>query len=101
MAGPVLFVMAIMGCGEADTACEQVSVVPAAYSTLESCNAATDDMVARNSDVLYPVVVAQCRRADAKAAQIVGNAVDLPEPTVSERLKVRAASYASNSGARF
>lgn len=101
MAGPVLFVMAIMGCGEADTACEQVSVVPTSYSSLESCNAATDDMVARNSDVLYPVVVAQCRRADVKASQVAGNAVDLPEPTVSDRLKVRAASYASNTPTRF
>lgn len=78
--GPAFYIMAIMGCGEADAACQQVSVAATRYESIESCNAATVDAVQRNSDLLFPVVVAQCQRADSKLAQTLTPAqVDLPE----------------------
>lgn len=92
MMGPAFYVLAIMGCGEADAACEQVALAPARYESLDACNRATDDAVASHQDALYPVVVAQCRRADAKVAQtLTPEQIDLPEP--SRRPDVRRASY--------
>ncbi len=55
--------MAILGCGDAGTACEQVSVSPVRYASVSECVAAQDDVLA-NSDVMFPVVTAQCRPAD-------------------------------------
>lgn len=77
--GPILYVMAILGCGEADT-CQQVAVAPAQYRSIDECNAATGAEVERRQDLAFPVVVAQCQRADSKLAQEVKPAdVDLPD----------------------
>ena len=79
--GPAIYVMAILGCGEADATCQQVSLADSRYESVEACNAATADAVARNVDLAFPVVVAQCRRADSPMPnQISGADVDLPEP---------------------
>ena len=80
--GPAFYVLAILGCGEADSACEQVAVAPAQYQSLDECNRATDAAVTQHQDALYPVVVAQCRRADAQTAEKLTPAqIDLPEPS--------------------
>ncbi|HZF43469.1 MAG TPA: hypothetical protein VEZ48_08680 [Sphingomonadaceae bacterium] len=52
--------MAILGCGDAGTACEPVSVLPVRYESVSACVAAQDAALAR-ADVMYPVVVAECR----------------------------------------
>lgn len=79
--GPAIFVLAILGCGEADAPCQQVSIVNTAFSSEAACGEATGDAVERNQDIPYPVVVAECRRADAKtAAQLMPADVQLPEP---------------------
>lgn len=79
--GPAIFVLAILGCGEADAPCQQVSVVNTPFTSAAACNAATNDAVERNQDIPYPVVVAECRRADAKtAARLMPADVQLPEP---------------------
>ena len=41
MMGPAFYVMAILGCGEADTACQQVGVTQAQYESADACTAAT------------------------------------------------------------
>lgn len=90
--GPAVFIMAILGCGEADVDCRQVAMVDSSYASLDACNAATIGEVERRLDAAYPVVVAQCRRADAAAAQPVNSAdVDLPEADFDQ--PVRRASY--------
>jgi hypothetical protein len=90
--GPAFYVLAILGCGEADSACEQVAVAPAQYQSLDECNRATDDAVTQHQDALYPVVVAQCRRADAQSAEkLMPEQIDLPEP--SRTPAVRRASF--------
>jgi hypothetical protein len=73
--------MAILGCGEADTACEAVATVPVRYESQEACNAATEDALAQHGgDLMFPVVIAQCRKAAEPAAQqIWADEVDLPE----------------------
>ncbi len=79
--GPAFYIMAILGCGEADTQCEPVATVPARYESAAECNAATEDAIGQHAgDALYPVVVAQCRKAGEPAAQqIWADEVDLPD----------------------
>jgi len=89
--GPVFYVMAILGCGESDTACEPVARVDAQYASVETCTAATADQVMRHSDLLFPVVVAQCTRSDSELAKLMPSSVDLPTP--DRRPDVRRASY--------
>ena len=79
--GPAFYVMAILGCGEADTACQQVAVANARYESIDACNAASPDVVARQGDVLFPVVIAQCRPANASiSGKVMPSDVALPEP---------------------
>ena len=91
--GPVFYVMAILGCGEAEASCEQVASVPAQYQTIDACNAATPAEVERHSDLAFPVVVAQCQAAGRKLSQEVkADQIDLPEPT-TRQTPVRRAAY--------
>ena len=92
--GPAFYIMAILGCGEADTACEPVGVEQAQYRSIEECNAATADALVSHVDAAYPVVVAQCQRADSPIAQsIMPEQIDLPEPG-REAPRVLRATYA-------
>ena len=76
---PLLYIMAIMGCGESDAACREVAIVEQRYQSEEQCLAATEDELLRRDDLLFPAVVAQCRRADARPQLISGSEVMLPE----------------------
>ena len=64
---PLTFIIAIMGCGEGDAPCQQVRMLEARYESRAACVAATEAAVARNSDVDYPVVAAQCVPAGEQA----------------------------------
>lgn len=90
MMGPAGFVLAILGCGEADAPCEQVQLAPARYESQAECLAASDEQLAR-ADVPYPVVVAQCRRAGALAATLRSDEVERPAPRGTP-VRVRTAS---------
>ena len=61
--------MAILGCGDAGTACDQVSVSPVRYASVSACVAAQDEVLAR-ADVTYPVVTAQCRAQGSRNAAL-------------------------------
>lgn len=80
MMGPAGFILAILGCGEADAPCQQVQMTQVRYETEAACLAATEDAVARHSDLPYPVVVAECRGAGAQPAAIRADQVVLPKP---------------------
>jgi hypothetical protein len=86
--GPAFYVMAILGCGEADAACQQVGLAETRYESLEACNAATEAAVMRNMGLAFPVVAAQCRRADAEVAEkVMPRDIDLPEPRGEQRIQ--------------
>jgi len=89
--GPLHYVIAILGCGEAETACEQVAVGPSRYESLDACTAASESAMASYGDAFYPVVVAQCRRAGTPAVKLLSRDVDLPEPVMAQPLR-RASS---------
>jgi hypothetical protein len=78
--GPAFFVIAILGCGEAEATCDQVRLLETRYESFAACSKATDDAVMRSMDVDYPVVVAQCAAEGARADQLRADEVDLPNP---------------------
>jgi hypothetical protein len=91
--GPVIYVMAILGCGEAADACEPVATLPVRYESAAQCNAATEDAIQQHSDVLFPVVVAECRKAGTQISQkIWADEVKLPDAQQS-RPRVQRAAY--------
>lgn len=77
--GPGIFLIAIMGCGEADAPCQQVRLLETRYESQAACSAATDKALAANSDADFPVIVAQCVAAGAKPGLNAGE-VELPGP---------------------
>ncbi|MBB3694025.1 hypothetical protein [Sphingomonas sp. BK580] len=64
----VFFVMAIMGCGDGASGCAEARVMPAHYATVQKCEAAMAEALARNTDLDFPVVSAACRRDGAQWA---------------------------------
>jgi hypothetical protein len=92
MVGAAVYVMAILGCGEASDVCEPVATLPARYESAESCNAATAAAIERHSDALYPVVVAECRAAGTAVTKLWADEVKLPAADPS-RQRIQRASY--------
>ena len=88
MMGPVGFVLAILGCGEADAPCQQVQLAPARYESEAACLAASDDQLARHSDLPFPVVVAECRNERVQTASLRADEVSKPEPRGLPRVQV-------------
>ena len=88
--GPGIFLIAIMGCGEGDGPCRQVRMLEAGYESRDACAAATEAAVARNSDVDYPVVVAQCVAAGARPGRLQPDEVPLPPPPAGPSAQPRA-----------
>jgi hypothetical protein len=68
-----------MGCGEGDSACQQVGLLETRYESQAACSAATEAAVARFIDIDYPVVVAQCV-AGTGPTSLKASEVELPEP---------------------
>ena len=76
----LVYVMAIMGCGESDAACREVRIDQQSWRSEASCRAATASALARHTDLEFPTVVARCRPANARPAVLRGNEVLLPGP---------------------
>jgi hypothetical protein len=77
---PLFYIMAILGCGESDAACQEVTVAQASYRSEAECVAATEAELMRRDDLMFPSVVAQCRPAGARAQLLRGSDVALPTP---------------------
>lgn len=82
---PLLYVMAILGCGEGEAPCEEIALAASRYPSREACMAATGAELGRHGEALYPVIVAECRRQGETAAPITGAEVERPEPPVLRR----------------
>jgi hypothetical protein len=76
--GPATFLIAILGCGEADAPCQQVRTLEARYESQAACTAATDAALLSNSDADYPVIVAQCVAAGKTPPQLRASQVERP-----------------------
>ena len=69
----VLYVLAIMGCGDDSMQCQQARLEPVRYTSIQACQAAMPAALQRNTDIDWPVVSAACQRqtpqtADARPA---------------------------------
>ena len=87
----LLYVIAIMGCGEGDAPCREVQVAPPRYASEAACIAATESVLMRYTDLSYPSVVAQCRPANGAAVQLRGRDVMLPTAPPAARPRFAAA----------
>ena len=74
----LMYVMAILGCGESDAACREVRIDQQSYRSEASCRAATASALARHTDLEFPTVVARCRPASGQAQLLRGSEVLLP-----------------------
>ena len=66
---PVFVVMAILGCGDGTTQCQSARIEPAHYSTMAQCRADAANALARNTDLEFPVISAQCRQSGMIVAE--------------------------------
>jgi ABC-type hemin transport system ATPase subunit len=78
--GPAIFIIAIMGCGEGDSPCQQVRMLDARYESQAACIAASEAALTQNTDIEYPVVSAECVTAGATPNAPAADAVQRPGP---------------------
>ena len=76
---PILYVMAILGCGESDASCRELRVEAVEYRSEAACLAATEAALLRSDDLPFPTVVAQCRPAGERPQLLRGSDVALPD----------------------
>jgi len=89
---PLLFVMAILGCGESDAPCRQIEIAAPRYQSEAQCLADSEDQLLRRDDLLFPSLVAQCRPAGQAPLLLRGSDVTLPEPASARPAVMRIAS---------
>ena len=58
---PVFFVLAIMGCGVDSSGCAEARIEPVRYATVQQCQAAAPAALARNTDLMFPMISAACK----------------------------------------
>ena len=99
--GPAFYILAILGCGEGETACEQIATAGSSYQSVDACNQASEGALMSHVDAAFPVVVAQCRRADSPAsAQLWSDEVERPGSDVESKPRIQRASYRTGRRAR-
>jgi hypothetical protein len=74
------FIIAILGCGEAEAPCETVRTLNARYESQAACTAATEAALSVSADVDFPVIVAQCVAAGTAPKRLVPGDVERPGP---------------------
>lgn len=66
---PMLYVMAILGCGDAGDLCAPARIDPVRYTSLQACQAAAPATLRRHTDLDFPEISAQCRATGARMVQ--------------------------------
>lgn len=59
--GPGMFVIAILGCGDASAQCQPVATLPTRYESKASCAAATTSALIASTQFDFPELQAECR----------------------------------------
>lgn len=68
---PLIYVMAILGCGDAGTRCDEARIAAPAYTSVAECRADAGNVLMANTDLDYPTLRADCRKS-RKPASLVG-----------------------------
>lgn len=66
--GPVTYFIAILGCADGGASCQTVATTAARYDNQAQCVAARDSALDANTDLDFPMLLAECRPASAKAS---------------------------------
>ena len=86
--GPGIFLIAIFGCGEGNSACQPVRTEQTRYESRAACMAASEGALMRNTDVDYPTIVAQCIAPQQAASFRLGSdEVNRPGPPANAMLR--------------
>jgi hypothetical protein len=64
--GPLGYVIAILGCSDGAASCQTVATLAPRYETAAQCAAARNGALDANSDLDFPILIAQCRASPAK-----------------------------------
>lgn len=62
-----LIVMAILGCADDSRQCQTVQRVEAPFESVAACRAASAAVLAKLTDLAYPVIVADCQESPRNA----------------------------------
>ncbi len=60
--GPGYFILAIMGCGDGATMCEQIALRETTFRSETACMAETESALDEAMDQPFPLLLADCRR---------------------------------------
>ncbi len=66
---PVFYVMAILGCGDAQDKCREARIEPVRYESAAQCQAAMAEVLPRHMDLSFPTVAAACQRKGNQSAR--------------------------------
>lgn len=58
----LIYVMAILGCGDAGTRCDEARIAAPAYNSVAECRADAGKMLMANTDLDYPMLKVDCRK---------------------------------------
>lgn len=68
--GPIGYFIAILGCADGGAACQTVATLAPRYQSEAQCAAARDGALDANSDLDFPMLMAQCRKSSAHPAAV-------------------------------
>ena len=68
--GPIGYIIAILGCTDGGASCQTVATLAPRYENAAQCAAARDSALDANSDLDFPMLVAQCQKSGAQAASV-------------------------------
>lgn len=66
---PVLYVLAILGCSDTGTGCTTARIADMGYASASACRAAAPAVLMTHTDLDFPTLRVDCRRASASAAR--------------------------------
>jgi len=83
-----LIMMTILGCDDSVSQCAYVETPPERFVSIELCNAASEEVLGRYTDIGYPTAVAVCQLpppeiTEALAAQSPANSAQTATPAVA------------------
>lgn len=71
----IFYVMAILGCGDTGTSCDQARIAAPTYRTVAACRADAGNVLTANTDLDYPTLRADCRKGVRPAAYVKPKAI--------------------------
>ncbi|VXC51197.1 hypothetical protein [Sphingomonas sp. AX6] len=66
---PLVYVMAILGCGDPGTQCQEARLEPVTYVSAAQCRTEIPNVLMRSTDLDYPTIGAACQSNRERAAQ--------------------------------